>query len=120
MINKQFFTKMKKIINIICHLNDNWDDIKRELKNYFTQINDQPEELEFDKKYNIIEIAKSNHKHGKSFKLKNSNSQVAVDYYFYSKAPNGVLAVLSLFQRESFQNYSFWSNKEILLFVAKS
>ena len=53
--------EIKQFVKTICESNDNYEDIEKCMKQYFTIITDSasPRAEEFNKKYNVITLANS-------------------------------------------------------------
>lgn len=117
MINKNEFKNIKKLTETICKNCNSYEELIEALKPYFTKLTDSssPRADEFNKKYNVVEIANSKSKKGIIHTFEDS-TKLIVDYYLYDKAPNGILVVLS--QMEKWENK--WIQKDIDIFAKEN
>lgn len=117
MKNKKELKEIKLLTETICKSCKNYEDTITALSPYLTNISDEnsPNIEEINKKYNILEIIKSKSKTGLIFSYENE-TKLVIDYYNYTKAPHGVVIILSLLKK--------WKNeyiqKDIDIFIKEN
>ena len=113
-MEKQKLKEIQKITRAIYKKSSSFQEFEEMMKTQFVKLNDlsSSEIDEYNETYNIIEIAKSKYKTDKPFKL-NKEERLVVDYYFYDKAPNGIIVVANNFER----NTKKWNQNKIGLFL---
>ena len=117
MFNKKEFMEIKELAETICKSFATYEEIETAFKPYFTNIIDEnsPRIEEFNKTYNILEIANAKSKKGIILDL-SDGTKLIVDYYIYDKAPHSTIVVLN--QMERFKKT--WIPKWIDMFVKEN
>ena len=100
MYNKKDFKEIKQKVEEISLTCESFEENENALKLFFTEITDgaSPRKDEFNKRYNIIEIAHSKSKNGLIHKYKDG-TVLNVEYIFYDKAPLGIIVFLNQMRR---------------------
>ncbi len=117
MKNKNELKEIKALTETICKTCNSYEETILAFKPYFINIADStmPSFGEITKDYNIIDIANSKHKKGLE-KDYEDTTKLIVDYYLYSKAPYGVVVILS--QMEKCQDN--YLQKDIDIFIKRN
>ena len=109
--------EIKQFVKTICESNDNYEDIEKCMKQYFTMITDSasPRVKEFNKKYNVITLANSKSRQDFIQTLANGDKLI-VDHCFYNNNKNDILVIFSVM--ENWEDN--WLQKDIGIFVKEN